>query len=221
MKTLNLLFVILIAGIIASSCTVKQTINYNEDMSGTQTFSIDMSDMMTQLAFMQEEGEESIFKKEDFEGAFDDLKDGIEDNKGISNFKSLFNEKEESFGFQFDFKDTKALNQFFKQKTTDENVKQNKNTGYILKKKSLSINYEEYNLSELFGEDNEENQEMASMMGMMDMFTFETEINFPFKVKSVNNSHYTLSADKKTVSSSFTFDELTKTRKDANVKIVW
>ena len=60
-----------------------------------------------------------------------------------------------------------------------------------------------------------------SMAAMLNMFDYQLTINLPKPVKSVNNPLYTLTEDRKSLSATVSFEDMSSGKEDLSVKIKW
>lgn len=216
MKTIKLILLNLIALFIVSSCTIKQTIDYNEDMSGNNEVIIDYGDFLEQMGSLMGDSS-SLDKDMDMKDGLGDLEESFKDLEGLSNLKTIQKTKEGIVGFSFDFEDTKSLDAAMSNYLGEESSKKKKAPkAYIQKKKKLILNFNSEDLGEL-----KESLGDESMMMMMASFDYEFTVNFPFALKSVDNSLYTLSADRKSISTSINLGDYLEGKENLSTKIKW
>lgn len=217
MKKINILLLAVVAMIAATSCTIDQTISYNDDMSGTNSIVIDMSGAMDMMGGMLGEDSEAM-KGMDLKEGLGDLEESFGKIEGVSNLQIIDDMKSYKMGFSYDFRDTKALNDAM-QDYLDENgsgeKKKSKET-YKLKGKKLLLNFDDLDtegLGESLGD--------PSMMGMLGMMDYNITIKLPEQVKSVDNNLYMLSEDRKTLSANVSFKEMFGGEESLSAKIKW
>ena len=216
MKTIKLLFLNVLTLFIVTSCTIKQTINYNEDMSGNNEIIIDYGDFLEQMSGLMGDSS-SLDKDMDLKEGLGDLEDTFQDIEGISNLNTIQKAKEGLVGFSFDFKDTKSLNEAMSGYLSEETGKQKKaSKSYVQKKKKLILNFDEQDLGSM-----EESLGDESMMMMMASFDYEFTVNFPFPIKSVDNKMYTLSSDRKSISTSVNLGDYLDGKESLSTKVKW
>lgn len=217
MKKINILLLAVVAMIAATSCTIDQTINYNDDMSGTNSIIIDMSGAMDMMGGMLGDDSEAM-QGMDLKEGLGDLEESFADIEGVSNLQIIDNMKSYKMGFSYDFRDTKALNdamQDYLAENGSAKKKKSKET-YKLKGKKLLLNFENLDtegLGESLGD--------PSMMGMLGMMDYNITINLPEQVKSVDNNLYMLSEDRKSLSANVSFEEMIGGKESLSAKIKW
>lgn len=215
MKKITFIVSLLIALIYTSSCTIKQTINYNEDMSGDCALTFDYGDFMNQMGDLM--GDSTEDTNLDLQEGLGKLDEEFRDIKGITNIKSIENLEDHNIGFSFDFTDTKALNKAMSSYLGDEEENKKVTKSYIQKRKKLILNFDEQTLSDAFAESAGD----ESLTMMLDMFEYEIEINLPKAVKSIDNDNYTLSLDRKTIKTKVNLGEYFAGEVPLSAKIKW
>jgi uncharacterized lipoprotein YehR (DUF1307 family) len=219
MNTFKLLLISLVAGFVASSCTFRQEITFNEDMSGAYAFQVDMKeyiDFMKSMSAMG--GEEFDFK--DFGDSLgmqmNDVAAGFENVEGISNAVSYFDKEAIAIAIKYDFKNIDAVNQSNGGSMLGMDApKENSQAQYFVDKKSFTFKMGKDLAGQLLGED----PSMSEMMGSM--MNFEMKFNFPFDIKSVSNARYSLSENKRTVEAAFTLEEILAGKEGLDVTVKW
>lgn len=103
-----------------ASCSIKEEIHFNKDLSGRMTYSIDLGGMMGMMQGMgnalDSTKEDTKLKPEMMTGLFDE----VGTLEGISNFKS--NATEGEISLSFDFKDLDALNRVYNRLSKSKNL---------------------------------------------------------------------------------------------------
>lgn len=216
MKTFKLVLLNLIALFIVSSCTIKQTISYNEDMSGNNELTIDYGDFIEQMGSLM--GDSSNLAQDmDMKEGLGDLEESFKDKEGVSNLITIQNTKESIVGFSFDFEDTKSLDEAMAGYLDEEgDTKKKAPKTYVQKKKKLLLNFDNQDIASL-----KESMGDESMMMMMSSFDYEVTISFPFAIKSVDNTIYSLSADRKTLSATVNLEDYLNGTENLSTKIKW
>ena len=217
MKTFNMITLAIFAMFIATSCTIDQTISYNDDMSGSNKIVIDMSGAMEMMGGMMGDDSEAM-KGMDMKEGLGELEESFKDLEGVSNLKLIDDLKSYRMGFSYDFEDTEALNAAMKDYMDDDDApkkKKSKDT-YKQKGKKLFLNFDAEDMSGL-GESLGD-PSMLNMMGMMD---YKITINLPQPVKKIDNSIYMLSEDRKTVSANVSLEEMFSGEEGLSTKIKW
>lgn len=221
MKTIQILLLAVVAMIIATSCTVEHTVNFNENMSGSNEMSIDMTGMINTLSMLMPDSAQKstseLLGDMDLEKEMAELKKELENNEGLSNFEALNNVDKNTFGFKFDFEDVKYIGEGMDAANKEKKDKSNKSSGlFVLGKNKLTVDFGSSDISEAMkGEEDE-----AGLMGF-DMGNYVFTINFPFEIKNVDNKSYLISEDRKSVSLDIPIEEITKNAKSMNVEIAW
>ncbi len=95
-----------------ASCTVKQNIHFNKDFSGMASYAIDFSAVTAMIGSDSLESLESTGMMDGLK----DLKTTFENIDGISNFGYEMNIADGYMKISFDFEDTDALTETFKNK---------------------------------------------------------------------------------------------------------
>ena len=215
---MNKLRVIVLASIalfLSFSCTVEHTINYNEDMSGTNTIIVDYGDMFEQMGGLMGDSMNmgnDLSVKESLSG----LEEDFADISGIENLKMINEEDNKRLGFSFYFNDTKALNQAMASYLSDEEENKKAPKNYKAKRKALILKFAQGDMGSFT-----EGLGDPSMAAMLNMFDYQLTINLPKPVKSVNNPLYTLTEDRKSLSATISFEDMSLGKEDLSVKIKW
>ena len=216
MNKLRIVLWALVALIMGASCTVEHTIDYNEDMSGTNTIVIDYGDVMEQMGGLMGDSMnlgDDLSLKESLGG----LEQDFADISGIENLNMISEENNRRMGFSFSFKDTKALNKAMVGYLADDDMEKKKvPKNYKAKRKALILKFEQDDMGSFT-----EGLGDPSMASMLDMFDYQLTINLPKPVKSVNNSLYTLSEDRKSLSATISFEDMSTGSEDLSAKIKW
>lgn len=216
MKTIRIIILNLVALFVVSACTIKQTINYNEDMSGNNEVIIDYGEFMEQMGSLM--GDSSGLDKDmNMKESLGDISDAFKNLEGLTNLKTIEKSKEGIVGFSFDFTDTKNLNAAMSNYLGDEGESKKKAPKtYTQKKKKLILNFDDQDMAGM--KESLGDESMMMMMGSMD---YEFTINFPFAVKSVDNKTYTLSADRKSISTTISLEDFISGNESLSTKIKW
>lgn len=215
---MNKLRVIVLASIalfLSFSCTVEHTINYNEDMSGTNTIIVDYGDMFEQMGGLMGDSMNmgnDLGVKESLSG----LEEDFADISGIENLKMINKEDNKRLGFSFHFNNTKALNQAMASYLSDEEENKKAPKNYKAKRKALILKFAQGDMGSFT-----EGLGDPSMAAMLNMFDYQLTINLPKPVKSVNNPLYTLTEDRKSLSATISFEDMSLGKEDLSVKIKW
>ena len=204
-----------IALFLSFSCTVEHTIDYNEDMSGTNTIMVDYSQMFEQMGGLMGDSMNlgnDLSVKESLSG----LEDDFADISGIENLKMINEEDNKRLGFSFHFNDTKALNQAMASYLSDEEENKKAPKNYKAKRKALILKFAQGDMGSFT-----EGLGDPSMAAMLNMFDYQLTINLPKPVKSVNNPLYTLTEDRKSLIAIISFEDMSSGKEDLSVKIKW
>lgn len=215
MNKLHVIVLATIALFLGFSCTVEHTINYNEDMSGTNTILVDYSQMFEQMGGLMGDSMNlgnDLSVKESLSG----LEDDFADISGIESLKMINEEDNKRLGFSFHFNDTKALNQAMASYLSDEEENKKAPKNYKAKRKALILKFAQGDMGGFT-----EGLADPSMAAMLNMFDYQLTINLPKPVKSVNNPLYTLTEDRKSLSATISFEDMSSGKEDLTVKIKW
>lgn len=216
MNKLRLILMTLGTLFLAVSCTVEHTIDYNEDMSGTNTIIVDYGDVLEQMGSLMGDSMnlgDDLSLKESLGG----LEEDFADIAGIDNLNMISEENNRRLGFSFDFKDTKALNKAMAGYLADDDSEQKKAPkNYKAKRKALILKFEKNDMGSFT-----EGLGDPSMASMLDMFDYHLTINLPKPVKKINNPLYTLSEDRKSLSATISFEDMSSGNEDLSAKIKW
>ncbi|MCB9256344.1 MAG: hypothetical protein H6579_04370 [Chitinophagales bacterium] len=213
---IKLLFLALLALIIASSCTIKQSIEYNEDLSGRHSLLFDMSEFMEEMKGLYPEGETEMNKDSDIQESLNELSTIFKSQEGVSNIQNINRSDEGIFGFSFDFENTEALNSGMATYLENDQAKEKGKNNYYQKKKTLVLNFDKTSLGSLGSE--LQSEEMQMMLSSID---YKIELSFPFPIKKVDNPLYTLSADRKNLEASIALVALLDGSENLSAKIKW
>ncbi|MCB0738563.1 MAG: hypothetical protein KDC92_13685 [Bacteroidetes bacterium] len=181
-----------------SSCTLKQTYDFNSDFSGKHVVEVDMSAM---TGLMEGENEMHLL---DSMGS-DTLIDQLNAEPGISN--TFMTEENGLLKIGYDFSGLEAINNTQSGKAMADAL----NSGmaltestkplFVLKGKKLIYNPPAFDNSD-FGD------EMESFEGMGDMLQYEVVMHFAKPIKKIDNDDWRLSSDNKTISLTSSISEL-------------
>jgi len=213
MKKIRLIFLNLLALFIVSACTIKQTINFNEDMSGNNEVLIDYIGFMEEMEEMESlmGGSSSMDK----DMGLEDLTVVFKDVEGITNLKNIQNTKDGLFGFSFDFKDTKILDEAMTSFLGEEGSSKEKAAkSYVQKKKKLILNFDNQDLGHM-------KESLVAQSMMIASMDYSLTVNFPFKVTSVDNKNYSLSADRKSMTATISLEDYLNGNKSLSTKVKW
>lgn len=228
MKNLQILFLAIVATFIATSCTIEHTVDFNEDMSGNNSFSMDMSEMLTMVKALQTDSTKdataSLFGDYNMEEEMADFQNEFEESEGLSNLKTVDDIENGIFGFSFDFDNVKAITKGMS-KTGDSKNKENKNTDdlFVVGKNSLKVNYSTSELKGLLGDGDKEETEKTEedLMAGFSMGDYALTLNFPFPIKKIDNDLYLVSEDRKSVSFVIPLEDITDNTLNLNALIEW
>ncbi len=179
------------------SCTIKNEYTFNEDFSGDFKMSIDYSAM------------KEIMKDDTLkENPFSDIKtDSI---PGLDNVQ-LFSE-ENVMGIKFSFSDLETLNAFLKKSGTTD-----KSDFMGFKQKGKKLMYEHSSNNDKLKDSANELDEMADVNKMIQI---ETTVNFKGHIiKKVDNKSVTVSDDLKTLTYTYSLEDLINDKKVGNFTV--
>lgn len=213
---IRIIFLALIALLIGSSCTIKQSINYNEDLSGKHTLLFDMSEFMEEMKALYPEGENALSEDSDIQHSLDELSTIFKNQEGISNIKNIDRSSEGIFGFSFDFENTAALNTGMATYLENEEAKEKGKNNYYQKKKTLVLNFDKNSLGSLGAE--LQSEEMQMMLANIE---YKLELQFPFPIKKVDNNLYLISEDRRSLIASLNLVDLLDGSETLSTKIKW
>ena len=216
MKTIRLLFLNLIALFIVCSCTIKQTINYHEDMSGSNEIIIDYGDFIEQMGSLM--GDSTDLDKDiDMKESLGGLSESFKNMEGVTNLITLQEQKEGLVGFLFDFKDTESLNEAMSGVLGGEGSnKKNAPKSYWQKKNKLILDFDNQDLGKMKKSIGDE-----SMMMLIGSFDYEFTVNLPFTIKSIDNKIYTVSADRKSISATVNLEDYISGNESLSTTVKW
>lgn len=206
-------FIFMLAAVCFSSCTIQQHIQFNKNLSGTVTSTIDMS-MLTAMMPKKSPGDSSATPPgmPNMDNLMDSLKKGpgmdkLKDIKGISNFQYKMDKKTNKMTFSYDFKNLDALNRAMAQGATgnpgammgnkmpmgnNTQPKKNKNFKYFTKKgRYITYKMPKTEVPKDMGQNM--NQQNPMMSG--DMIKFEFKISFARKIKKVKTKNNIFKSD--------------------------
>lgn len=192
-RIINIILLAVVAGVISTSCTVEHTIEFDKDMSGNMSLSLNMQDMLKELRKINPDTSKTdaqLLKETKATESIIELKEEFEQANGISNFKSIENFEEGVIGFSFEFDEVEAINKGIKESASkNQKNKEDEVQLFTISKNKMHID---------FGNEKEEVEEGNPLAGF-ELGEYVLTFKFPFPVKSVNNDLYTISKDKKTV----------------------
>lgn len=207
-------FIFALVAVFFSSCTIQQHIQFNKNLSGTATTTIDMSMLM---ALMPKKTPGDTSKKQpgmpdiDMSGLMDSLQKGpqmdkMKDIKGISNFQYKMDKDTKKMTFSYDFKNLDALNRAMAEGGTSNPgalmgkgmpgaaPKKDKNKGFkYFEKKGRYLVYRipKNDMPKDMGKNMQENPMMSG-----DMMKFEFKLSFAKKIKKVKTKTAIFKSDK-------------------------
>jgi hypothetical protein len=184
-------------------------------MSGTNTIMVDYSQMFEQMGGLMGDSM-NLGNDQSVKESLSGLEDDFADISGIENLKMIHEEDNKRLGFTFHFNDTKALNQAMASYLSDEEENKKAPKNYKGKRKALILKFAQGDMGSFT-----EGLGDPSMAAMLNMFDYELTINLPKPVKSVNNSLYTLTEDRKSLSATISFEDMSSGKEDLTVKIKW
>lgn len=192
-----------VACLLAVSCSFKQEVNFNKNLSGTMVGQLDMT-MMNSMGEEAAEEKPSLIDDET-KAKFEQLKN----IKGISNF-SYTETKEGIVDLKYDFDGLKALNEsgfLFYQDPNGATV-----DFFTLKNKKTLL----FKMPDMTNTSEEDMGEMGSM------FTYELTIRLPKNIKSFKTKgDAKLSDDKKSVTLSTDLGKLSQPGYESEMEIVF
>jgi hypothetical protein len=86
----------------------------------------------------------------------------------------------------------------------------------VQKKKKLILNFDDQDLGGM--KESLGDESMMMMLGSMD---YEFTVKFPFKVKSVDNKNYSLSADRKSMTTTINLEDYLSGGESLSTKVKW
>ncbi|WP_299456275.1 hypothetical protein [uncultured Microscilla sp.] len=206
-------FIFSLVAVFFSSCTIQQHIQFNKNLSGTVTSTIDMS-MLMALMPKTTPGDSSTTKPKssmpDMSMLMDSLKKGpqmdkLKDIKGISNFTYNMDKETKKMTFSYDFKNLDALNKALAQGGTSNpgalmgknmpgskpTPAKNKDFKYFVKKgRYITYKMPKNDMPDDMGKNMQENPMMSG-----DMVKFEFKISFARKIKKVKTKSAIFKSD--------------------------
>jgi len=190
---MRLLAILSFAILFASSCTLRQSYTFNQDLSGTYELSIDMSAMAALAG--GEDGEEDVVGETMKSLNIDSIQEAMNIQPGISN--AVMKEEGMILSFSYNFSNVEVLNTSLKDMDLGSALsgKEKKNSetpSFEVKGKKLK-----YNSPEL--DSDSEKDGLEGMEGMGGMMKYEVSFKFAQEVKKIKGENATLSYDKKTV----------------------
>lgn len=218
MKNIKILLWAVVAVFVATSCTVEHTIDYDKNMSGTNTLIIDYGEVMEQMGGLM--GDSAGLDKDlDMTEGLGNLEESLGQIDGVENMLLIEDTENKRMGFAFDFQDTKALNTAMSNYLSGDEAAPSKKskipTTYKQKKKALILDMSNQDMGGLTESID------PSMASMLSMFDYELSINLPVAIKSVNNPIYTISEDRKSLKAIINFEDLSSGNEDLSAKIKW
>lgn len=227
MRNIQILLLAIIAAFISTACTVEHTVNFNKDMSGTNSISVDMGEMMSMLKAFQPEVENdssnSLFGDYNMENELAEIEKDFDKTEGLSNFKSVDKVKEGFFGFSFDFADVKYISEGMKDAKKREKYKaDNIDEGlFVLGKNSLKLNFSSSDFKDAFNNDDKEKSKEDNILAGFSLGDYALKLNFPFPIKKVDNDLYLISEDRKSLSLMIAIEEITENTQSMDAEIFW
>ncbi len=226
MKNIQILLLAIIATFIATSCTVEHTVDFNEDMSGNNSVSMDMSEMMAMVKAMQPDSEEdgtaAMFGDYNMEEEMADLQKEFKKAEGLSNLQLVDKVDKGIFGMSFDFENVKAITQGMNKADSEKKSADDKAADlFVLGKNNLKVNFSTSSFKDAFGGSEKEETEGEDLMAGFSMGDYALTLNFPFPIKAVDNELYLISEDKKSVSFVVPIETITDETKNLNAQIEW
>lgn len=207
-KSIATLLLIAVAFIFTQTSCIETTTEttLKADGSGTQTITVDMSKIISQMGAMMFEGEEpteELFKEkmgEEMMGKMDSMRMAIDTTEGISNFNTQI--EGYTMIYSYDFEDLSMI----------EKLKEVNDAGEMMggamemtqkgSKSTLSWSASLADLKKSMGADGKEvNDEMLTMMrSMFEGMEMTSIFHFPGPVKKISDKeHMRVSKDKRTV----------------------
>lgn len=204
------ILLIFIAFCLTSCFDLKEKVFLKKDGSGTFTFTIDMSQSKLFLDMakrMTEDPDDSPATK--VNSSFDENKDDLEKIKGITNVRSIVDEINYTYGFQFDFANVNALNEAIGKTLGKDRKNKNSFVQYRYNKGEFERVEEAVLKNKLESEMKKGGKaEAFSSSAIFHDVRYITEYTFERKIKNVDQDKAQISADGKTVTlTQMIFDE--------------
>lgn len=223
----RIIFFAIIAGFIATSCTIKQEFNFDANYAGSVVYELDYAAAMESMAIMAPDMLDSLSEDSSF-AALNEHSDEIMDVTGITNYKFANDMEAFKSTTSYNFKDIEALNLAINTTKMDEGeafrsfiAKDNNKIVFDFWLNEFDDLNEPAEKSKKEGEESEE--DMFSEKELTKMFfgdiNYEVVLNFEQPIKKISNDLYTLSEDKKKISLSINMAEVVAQEKDLNLVI--
>lgn len=208
MKTLQFIVTVIIAAIFTVSCTFEQEITFNTNLGGEYAFKMDLTEYVDMMSLMGGDDFDINKMMDTLEMEAGGMIDELNDKKEISNATSKFDKDSKAIVMKYNFETMNVLND---------------NQGQM---EALGLSSAEYKLGKntltyKAGKANSDSQEMEEMALIGDMVKFKNKLNFPFKIKNIDNKMYQLSENGKSLEATFTYEELMKNNGELDVVINW
>lgn len=224
---------VIAAGWIAASCTLKQDIQFNEDFSGNIIYTIDYTDFIAQMGDMGMGSDGSGNSEGMSSKEIKQIEKELNKIDGISNFSFYDNTDEGEVSFKYDFADVAVLDAAMGNSNKMESEERT-----IISKKGNTVTFDFWGdaLSDFDLEDEAEVEEtaetaeektevesgfddMAKMM--MESLNYQTVMHFPNKISGVSNSLYKISEDRKSLTLDVQLGEIIASKESLVVEVTF
>tara|TARA_B100000524_G_scaffold184994_1_gene95622 strand:+ start:1344 stop:2021 length:678 start_codon:yes stop_codon:yes gene_type:complete len=198
--------IITIAALFLSSCKIVQSTSFNDDNSGEISVYVDME------IFASKMGEDAIKKESenlDFEKKKNKnlnnltLIEYIGDTKGVTNVRSIFDEKKYIYGFRLNFDNTSSLNNAMNRMQHYESIDKDSSAVledfkfYIMSEENLIINAPDTKKND--ADETQDSEQMGDKMAEVTLL--EWNVNFASKkIKKIDSKFEIKKKGKKQVS---------------------
>lgn len=198
--------IITIAALFLSSCKIVQSTSFNDDNSGEISVYVDME------IFASKMGEDAIKKESenlDFEKKKNKnlnnltLIEYIGDTKGVTNVRSIFDEKKYIYGFRLNFDNTSSLNNAMNRMQHYESIDKDSSAVledfkfYIMSEGNLIINAPDTKKND--ADETQDSEQMGDKMAEVTLL--EWNVNFTSKkIKKIDSKFEIKKKGKKQVS---------------------
>lgn len=198
--------IITIAALFLSSCKIVQSTSFNDDNSGEISVYVDME------IFASKMGEDAIKKESenlDFEKKKNKnlnnltLIEYIGDTKGVTNVRSIFDEKKYIYGFRLNFDNTSSLNNAMNRMQHYESIDKDSSAVledfkfYIMSEGNLIINAPDTKKND--ADETQDSEQMGDKMAEVTLL--EWNVNFASKkIKKIDSKFEIKKKGKKQVS---------------------
>lgn len=187
-------FLILFLSLTLFSCQIREEVVFNEDFSGSYSFSIDLKELMGQLlaAKMSSNVEDvesynpaAEFKKVILEGGLETIAyldtDSLEQALGLTNLQVTNDTFNFAIIISFDFDDFQKLNAFYRHLNRSSTTESSFKNSFEWDKENMIFTY-----TQTVQVADSESGGSKAPQGIFDQFEIYTKYAFPFKIKEVN-----------------------------------